>query len=166
MTRGLSIVKIAETGDEPVTLEELKAHLAIDFDDHDALLNSLLKSARQTVEKYCAVSLVETTRKARWEQLTTAEIPYGPVTAIVDESSYTIEGLIGDFPSIVSDGESVVTIEYTAGYVEVPEPLKLAIMKLATDNFSQRTGISIEGARNMNDWRKTAAPFSRKSWLA
>ena len=155
-TRGLSITT-AIIGDEPVTLDELKDFAAVDFDDHDEMLSELLVSARDEVERYTGLSLIQKTITARWEELTTAEIPYGPVTAIVDEVNYTIEGLIGDFPCLKADSEAPITITYTAGYLEVPNTLKTAIKILATEMITKRGSGS--------DWKKVAARYSRKSWM-
>lgn len=167
-TRGLTILR-TPTGSEPVTLEELKLHLSIDFDDHDDLLNILLKSAREEVEIYTGLSLVDSDIKVRWESVTIAELPYGPVKSVTESASYNLEGLMGSFVSVNDNTGNALEIEYKTGYTSVPTDLKLAIMKLATDNFEQRAGISFAGTNAFtqmpNDWRKTAAKFSRKTWL-
>lgn len=169
MSKGLSIKRI-ETGAEPVTVEELKAHLSIDFNDHDVLLTSLLKSARRTVEKYTAVSLVDSDIKVRWELLSNVEeLPYGPVKEVTEDDGFEVVGLLGTFVNVKTSSIDQVTIDYKTGYDEVPEDLKLAIMKLATDNFSQRTGISFNNTNTFtefpNNWKKAASPYSRKRWL-
>jgi len=175
-TRGLSISRV-ETGEEPVTLEELKSHLSIDFNDHDSLLNILLTQAREQVEEYTATTLLASDYVVRWEQVTTEELPYGPVIGVEsvkdkdgeDVLSYSLEGLMGKFVSIKADSLTPVIVNYSAGYTSVPFGLKLAIMKLASDNFEQRTGFDVSGKMTFqnfpNDWRKTAAPYSRKTWL-
>lgn len=157
-TRGLSIVsEIIEGAEEPVSLDELKDFAAIDFDDHNSMLEELLVSARDEVERYTGLSLIQKTITARWEELTTAELPYGPVTEIVDQDDYTIEGVLGAFPSLKADSEEPVTIVYTAGYSQVPSDLKTAIKILATELFRTRGSDS-------GEWKKKAARYSRKTW--
>jgi len=172
-TRGLRTERKPVDGAvEPVTIEDLKLHLAIDSNDHDDLLNKLLADAREQVELYTGLSLIESNIKARWEELTTCELPYGPVISIgtVTGAEYTLEGFTGSFVSIKADSSSPVVVEYVAGYEnEIPAGLQLAIMKLASDNFSERVGFSIEGTNGAqalpNNWKETAKRFTRKSWF-
>jgi len=178
-TRGLSVQRRPVEGAvEPVTIEDLKLHLAIDSNDHDDLLNKLLADAREQVELYTGLSLIESNIKARWEELTTCELPYGPVisiTSVKDSAEalvtdYSLEGFTGSFVSIKADSSSPVVAEYIAGYEnDIPEGLKLAIMKLASDNFSERVGFSITGTNAAqalpNNWKETAKRYTRKSWF-
>ena len=178
-TRGLSVQKKPVDGAvEPVTLEDLKLHLSIDFDDHDDLLNKLLTAAREEVELYTGLSLIESDVKVRWEELTTCELPYGPVISLglVTDSigeirtDYTLEGFTGSFVSIKANSSTPVASTYKAGYeAEIPEGLQLAIMKLATDNFTNRTGIDLSGNKGFqllpNNWKETAKRYSRKLWF-
>jgi len=178
-TRGLSVQRRPVDGAvEPVTIEDLKLHLAIDSNDHDDLLNKLLADAREQVELYTGLSLIESNVKARWEELTTCELPYGPVISIrsVKDSAealvtdYSLEGFTGSFVSLKADSSSPIMVEYVAGYEgDIPAGLQLAIMKLATDNFSFREGFSITGANGAKSlptsWEKSAARYTRKSWF-
>lgn len=157
-TRGLSIVTTI-TGGEPVSLDEFKDFASIDFDDRNEMLGEMLVSAREEVEQYTGLSLIQKTITARWEELTTAELPYGPVTAIEDQEDYTIEGLLGSFPNLKADSEVPVTITYTAGYTDVPKGLKDAIKICASEMFAHRG----EGPKS---WKKVAAKYSRKGWTA
>lgn len=167
VTSGMSIRKVPTTEVEPVSVDMLKKHLQIDFEDHDELLSFLLTSAREEVEQYTALSLIESTVTARWETLTTGALPYGPVKEITsDITAYTKRGL--DYPSIVANSYDPVEIEYTAGFETVPIALQLAVIKLASDNFTQRTGIEIaanSAASLPNDWKSLARKYSRRSWL-
>jgi uncharacterized phiE125 gp8 family phage protein len=166
-TEGLSIFSTVVDGAlEPVTLDELKLHLAIDTDDHNALLDSLLQGARREVEKYTGLSLIKRNVKVRWEKLTTAELPYGPVSSITSvkdkdgelRTDYEQQGLFGDFVSIQADTETPIVIEYIAGYdIEIDAGLRLAILKKAAEDFTYRP-LTGPGA-----WKPEAARFSRKS---
>jgi uncharacterized phiE125 gp8 family phage protein len=57
----ISLQRNATTGDEPVSLDELKAAMRIDFDDDDALLTALLLAARQRAEDITGRTLVTST---------------------------------------------------------------------------------------------------------
>jgi len=170
ITRKLSVKK-EETGSEPITLEMLQEHLSIDFDDHATLLNVFIPAAREQVEKYTGLSLIDSDITARWESLTEKELPYGPVKEIVsvqdkddeDITSHTVEGI--DFLSITANSETPVVVKYKTGYDVVPFSLQLAIIKLASDHFENRNGIAIGGSSLPNDWKATCRPHSRKSWL-
>ena len=75
---------------EPVTLDEIKTHLrGIDHSDHDDLLNGLIKSARQRIEKILGRALVEQTRTAFYKSwpVTVIELP-NPIQS-VDSIKYT-----------------------------------------------------------------------------
>lgn len=178
VTRGLSVVKaVVDDAEEPVTLDELKRHLAIDFDAHDELLADLLYAARESVEKYTNLSLIDTNLTVRWEALTTRPLPYGPVKSItsvkdkdnVDITTHTLEGQEGGQMSIKADREEPTIVKYVAGFDQVPNALRLAVMKCASDDFTNRTGISLENnvaaQRLPNDWRATARPFMAKTWI-
>jgi hypothetical protein len=54
-------LKLIEDSGECVTLEELKAHLRIDFHDQDALLNMSISAARVFIEEYLNRSLLNKT---------------------------------------------------------------------------------------------------------
>lgn len=175
VTRGLDVKRVVVDGaQEPVTLEFLKDHLAIDFEDWDDLLEELLLSAREEVEAYTGLTLVDANITARWEELTTRELPYGPVKSITsvqdkdDENitSHTLEGI--DFKTIKADRCEPTVVKYLAGYDEVPAGLRLAIMKLATDHFKNRSGISMDQFTQKlpNDWKSVAKKYSRRTWLA
>jgi uncharacterized phiE125 gp8 family phage protein len=178
ISRGFSIIKVtADAVVEPVTLPLLKKHVEIDFSDHDDLLEQLLISAREQVEKFLCVSLVDTSITVRWEELSTEELPYGPVhtIAVTDEynsavTGHTIEGLIGSFVKIKANRTSPTIINYTAGYPHpIPRPISLAIMKLATDHFEARTGIDLssnEGGQLPNNWKATCRSYRRIPWSA
>lgn len=167
VTSGMSIRKVPTGNTEPVDLAMLKKHLQIDFDDHDELLSMLLTAAREEVEQYTSLSIVESTVTVRWETLTTGVLPFGPVKSFTsDISGYTKRGL--DYPSITANSYEPVEITYTAGFENVPMALKLAIIKLATDHFTARTGVSLgENALAIlpNDWKSEAKKFSKRSWL-
>lgn len=166
ITSGLSIRKVKTAGTlEPVTLDEVKAHLRIDFIEHDATLTALVIEAREEVEKYTGLSLVNSDVTAQWATLSTDELPYGPVLQIVSGADdYTITGL--DYPSIKAESAEQVEVAYKTGWPlesnipQIPAGLKLAIMKLVAVNFDEEI---VDGPGS--DWKSSAKRYSRKTWL-
>lgn len=54
---------VTEPSIEPVTLSDVKAYAKIDGSDDDGLLNDLIMTARQSVEKYLKRALITQTWK-------------------------------------------------------------------------------------------------------
>jgi len=60
----MSYIVLSTDGDELVTLAEAKAHLRIDSDYEDAIIELYIKAAREHCERFLGLSLVEQTIKA------------------------------------------------------------------------------------------------------
>lgn len=56
----MTLVQIAQSGAEPVSLQEAKAHLRVDGADEDAYIDALIGAARQHVENTTNRAVVET----------------------------------------------------------------------------------------------------------
>lgn len=54
----MNMTLLTEPTAEPVTLAEAKAHLAIDFTDHDIMILSMIVAARRHVEEYTRRAIV------------------------------------------------------------------------------------------------------------
>jgi uncharacterized phiE125 gp8 family phage protein len=69
---------------EPLSVDEVKAYLRIDGNTEDALITSMIKSARTTAEKYMGLSLISQKWKLSFDDICAQEIelPYGPVVGI------------------------------------------------------------------------------------
>ncbi len=145
----LDIKEVIESGSvtEPVSLDQMKDYLRLegwegedesgsDFEFDDDLLETMITAARKKAESFCGVSIVSHT----WKVLLTncagdIDLPYGPVQEITeikdkndnDISSYTLRGY--EFKFLESPRKELMTLEYTAGYDEVPEEIKLGIMQ-------------------------------------
>ena len=166
---------------DPVSLQEVKVFLELDddFTQYDTLLSSLITKARKTCEAYTNCSLVEKDIIARWEAAATEELPCGPVNSIdsvkdgsgnvLDASSYTREGILGAFVKLRIDRELPTEVSYNAGYSEVPEGFKVAIMKQVCDDFEQRTGFDLSGRLAVqsfpNNWKEAIKQYRRITWL-
>ena len=172
---GFRIEEKIDTGVEPVDLDMIKSHLSITFDDSDSLLEMLAVAAREEVEEYLGISIVDKTITCSWNTLSCVELPYAPIKQVIsttdgtdeiDDVTYTGTGYI----RINANREYPTTVTYETGFTGgVPVALKLAILKLTTDHYEQRTGISVGGNQTIqsfnNDWKQTCKRYSRKNFL-
>ena len=110
-----SIALITAPTSEPVTLAEVKAWARIDSTDEDALINSLIISARQEVEKYLKRALITQTLELTLDMIKSAAdnfigdgtydiaitelysglpreitLPYAPIQSITSVTTYDL----------------------------------------------------------------------------
>ena len=150
--------KVSEAPEsEPVTLDEAKAWLKVDGTDEDAIITMLIKVARQLCESYAGLSFIEQTRVVKLDRFTCSGdliLPYGPVTEVSgvtyidgDDADQTLapEMYLLDTQSSLAKirvtdnwpdtnrSLNNVVVTYVAGFEEVPEVIKQAIlMQVAT----------------------------------
>jgi uncharacterized phiE125 gp8 family phage protein len=180
----------ASSGDptEPVSVDEVKSYMRLEgfqdvddsdstvFDDDDTLISDLIVSARKRIEKYYGISLVPKTLRAVITNLAgDIEIPNGPVqtiTSIRDRfgnliTTYTITGYTDDetsyddFIQLECPNYEKMVIEYEAGYTDVPEPMKIEIMRYVTWLFTYRGD-----QEKISQYQFGAGEYNRNSWLA
>jgi len=123
---------------EPVTLTEAKDFCKVDIGTDDTLITALITAARQQCEAYTAVGfvvhdIVTIVNNINGE----IYIPYGPMIAInqvtnadgdvlVLDTDYTLSG--NQFKRLLTPREKNITIDYSAGYDELPNVLKTALL--------------------------------------
>lgn len=159
--------------EEPITLNELKAHLRIDGTDEDQLLGIYLTAARQQCEHESRRAFVTQTLKLQLEQwphgdrIALPRPPLQSVTSIVytdvngnsntvSTSEYIVDtdGEPGHiylaygktWPSTTLRPGPSITITYVAGYGEpegVPATYKQAIQLLAGHYYENREAVVI-----------------------
>lgn len=108
-------------GTEPVSLADAKAQLRVDFTDDDSIISRMITAARQAIENFCHISIVqktitltlEATESARSlfaqpyqarEPFNSFELPYGPIKSV------------DIVTSIDSDGVSVISLALGKDY--------------------------------------------------
>jgi uncharacterized phiE125 gp8 family phage protein len=156
---------------EPVTLQEAKDYMRISSNAEDDLIEELITSARERIEKYTGLSLGLKTLKAYWFYFhIPAEIPYGPVTAInsvVDDNDveleYTARGL--QYKTLEAYSTQGLAIEYEAGFAVAPKGLKLAILKQVSTDYENRENYSIydQAYELSSDAKRQAQPYCRNT---
>lgn len=170
----------SETGMEPVTLDELKAHLNMSFtgsasyNDDDNYLNTLITNVRDAVERYCSISIKGKTVVVELRnELGNADLPLWPIYDIVsavdrDNNDVVLTVLGDNLKTIESPVTDYIKITYTAGFMRfgsayVPKSIKQAILEEAAYRYTHR-GISDAG---MSESAKVLlSQFKKKSWLA
>ena len=91
---------------EPVTRAEAKLYSRVDITTDDALIDLLIKAAREEVEAYTGRAFVERTYRADITGFSdTMELPYQPIIAITGIQYYTAAS-----PSVLT---TLATTEYT-----------------------------------------------------
>lgn len=157
---------------EPLTLEEVKAHLRIDGDDEDAVLSSLITTSRLHVEAALGLALIW--QNWRWQ----ADCwPPGGVVDLMTRPLQSVDAIrVSDLEGgtvsvgpedywLANGGQSArimpksgrwpepgpriggINIEFTAGYgataADVPEPIRHALKLLVAHWYEVRSPVNI-----------------------
>lgn len=142
------------TGNEPVTLAEMKLYLRVDHDAEDALIGELITAAREWAETHTEKAIVQQSVTAYFDQFTREiELPLGNVNSVTairsdgdvlaPESYRLLVGspsavyFIGTLPR-AEDGSQSIEVEYSAGYAEAPKRIKQAIKIMVADMYEHR----------------------------
>ena len=147
---------------EPVTVQELKENLRLDGDFQTSMLESLIKSARISVETKLHRTLIETEyiqlhqnfekelELYRPPAISISEIQYESDSGLVtiDPAEYILDKYstpakvipVNYWPTIATSAKAnAVQITFKAGYgqetTDVPEPIRQAIIMLASDMY-------------------------------
>lgn len=126
---------VSESGSEPVTPDEAKAHLFIDTADFDNLLDIYISAARQAVEKKYNTCLKTKNVKAVVYPGTT--LPYTvdcdyTISTIKDSDDTTVTD---EYKDLSGMGEYTVTYDVTEN---VTSALKIEVLKKIADLFENR----------------------------
>ena len=128
---------------EPVSLDEVKAHLRVTHSEEDSLIDGLITAARVTVETITRRSLISQTWRLTLDDFPggpSIKLPHSPVLAVesveyvdesgdtqtMDESKFWLDKVSSPARLVLRDGESYpstqtgrpncVTVTYQAGY--------------------------------------------------
>jgi len=116
---------------EPLSLEDAKLYMRIEFsiNEDDGLINSLITSSREVLEKYLNESLINRTVTATICNLCgNIYLPYSPITStpvLVDKDDITISDAVvrGSKRKWVESPKSdFIKATYTAGYTALTLP--------------------------------------------
>lgn len=164
----MTVLLITPPAVEPVSLADAKAHLRLETTAEDDYVSALIVAARLHVETAIRRVLVDQTWRVyldAWPRDGVVELPVGPVRSIASITVYDADGdpkllssvawrldaasqparlaLLGTGPTPgrVLNG---IEIDLVAGFgpsgINVPQPLKLAIMTLVARWYENREG--------------------------
>lgn len=182
--------RISPPAELPVDLQVVKSHLRIDFADDDIILSAYISAAISLMDGYsgilgrCLVSQVWGADYQSWGCL--RELPFSDVQSVVlkySDADGNVQTLPPDQYSLVSnervsmvvynegfsapgldpDNLHPVTAEMTCGFgsaSNVPEPLKVAIMFLVADWYSNREPVG-SGSELPLAFGSLVAPYRR-----
>lgn len=159
----MSLTLLSPPASEPVTLDEMKAHLRVTETHEDALISGVLVAAVRAIEARGGLALMPQSWRVSFDAppLETVLLPLTPVASIdavtvidADDATQPVAAHLYEAaagapgrvrpagpwprPGRAIDG---VRIDFTAGYADaasVPEPLKQAVKLLAAYFFETR----------------------------
>ena len=123
---------------EPVTLTEAKDFCKVDINTDDSLISALITAARQDCEAHTGVGFVVHNIVAVLNNCNgEIYIPYGPLVVInqvmdadgnvlVLDTDYELSG--NAFKRLLKPRENNITVDYQAGYADLPLTLKTALL--------------------------------------
>ncbi len=142
-----------------ITLSEVKAHLRLDTDVEDDLLNNLISAATNLVEEYLGKTLIKKTWRLVDEGvdvdgLLEITLPRGPLLKVLavqrvlpNDTFMNIRFTVQNHyakPIIVCRPFDLVSVLYEAGYgyypKEVPSPIRQALLTLVSFFYENRSG--------------------------
>lgn len=161
-----SLALVSASGTEPVTVSEAKAHARIDHDEDDTEIGSLILAARQYVEEYTRRQLINATWAMYLDrfprEIVLPKPPYSSGLLITyydyanqqqtlsaeryqvaeHDDPAKITAAYGHYWPATYPRYEAVTVLWTAGYGalkgDVPEPIRLAILKLVAHWYEHR----------------------------
>jgi uncharacterized phiE125 gp8 family phage protein len=158
---------------EPITLQEAKDHLRVDFSDDDTLITSLITSARKYCEYHTNRVFITQTWRQNCDFFTNPiQLSVNPVISVTSlkyfdsaNTQQTItdnvdnyqndlnsdvaaiyEGLVNAFPSVSSNKINPIEIITVCGYGDaddVPEDIKSAIKLMIGWLYENREGVNV-----------------------
>lgn len=168
----MALVMTSAPASEPVTVEEVKAHLRVDGAAEDVLIGSLILTSRLHIEAALALALIDqswTLQLDRWPRGGEVEIPMSPLNAITSvrvkgadgnwitlpQTSYLVD-LASKPPRLVWNSTTRpdpgvpamgIEIAFEAGFgpnpAHVPAPIKHALLLLIAHWYEHREAIDV-----------------------
>ncbi|BET28642.1 hypothetical protein wCauATS_08440 [Wolbachia pipientis] len=166
----ISVQRKSKPESFPVTLEEVKSFLRIENNQDDKLISDLIFMATDYAEWHMEKSLVKQTWQVSYEDYVSRRIylSYGPVSKIVlatammskNQEKRTLKYYFSDVGGYVEFFNCLnairVDVVYEAGYDNVPEQIKLGIMRHVSALYKNRES---EVSSHLSEVKKVYSPF-------
>ena len=159
-------IKESITGSEPLSTTDAKSWMRVLYSDEDTLIGSLITQARDVIEKYLNLSMIDKTITLTLTDRDSIQLPYGPVQVITsvkdkdgDDLDYEVLNEKITFNSIVE----YAIIVYDVGFVTVPNGLIIGLQQVVMRYFENR-GESGNLPLITEDIT-TLKAFRRKTWI-
>jgi len=170
---------VTEPAEEPISLEEAKAHLRVDFTDDDAYISALIVATRMIAEERTYRALITQTwdyilddfppgtvikmRKPKLQSVTSVNYTDSAgIEHIMPPSDYVVDaksnigriflGFSKIWPVAILQPASAVRIRFVTGYgnaTAVPEPLKQAMKYLISQWYEVREPVILSRSQLM-----------------
>ena len=161
------IVADAET--EPVSLDEAKDWMSVDYDDKNDIITALITAARRLLERKYGIGIVEKDMKVVLNNSCGGhdlpEPPIAEVTAANSDGDAVELILSGDFDIYIDCPKcDKLTVTYKSGYplAEVPEEYKTAIKQQVLWMF-EHLGEEVAESQVSPMAAMTLAPYKRNT---
>jgi uncharacterized phiE125 gp8 family phage protein len=168
---------------EPLTLAEVKNYLRLegfidqsesissDFNDDDALIAELIRSARERIEEFTGLSLIPKTWEIEFTNLAgNFEIPFGPVNTILNVKDDEGDSISTDDFEVSLNGRLLktpkyenMTMLYEAGFINLPKGLKDAMYKEVAYRYINRGDENVDGMSR--EAMNLASRYKTVNWL-
>nr|BDD44894.1 hypothetical protein 1 [bacterium] len=175
---------------EPVSLADMKLYLRVDLNDEDALITSLIKTAREHVETFTRRAIPSQQWALYLDKFPAKEIviPKPPLFSVQSITYKDKDGVKATFPTTdyIVDGESdpgkivpaygktfpsiefypvnAVKVSFTAGYSTIPEVYVIAIKMLVAHFYEKRQLVSETSMTEIPFGIKNLLYPHRKAW--
>lgn len=173
----LNIEILEVLGTEPVTLAEAKEYCRIDNDytGEDLLLEDLIKSSRIALENFANISIIEKRIKVFSDTDKTLWLPFSPVIdveSITNNSGDPIEFDASIKYKLKLGQAGPYYITYTAGFITIPQDIKLAVLKQVLTDYDNRENFTVNNNSTVrsssslsNSAKNLIHPYSRNLFL-
>jgi hypothetical protein len=126
-----------------VSLAEAKAYMRVDFNDDDAIISSLIDSSTARLQEYTGRVFLPSACEAHYRQEGCGDmvrLVYSDNIELTNGSTSYADSLVLDEYLQTDDKE--VKLTYTAGYAEMPEWIKTAVLLDVSWRYENRGDVA------------------------
>lgn len=169
----MTTVLLSAPAVEPITLSEAKAHLRVDTNAEDTLIQSLIMASRLHIEAALDLALITQTWRLhldRWPRARSLNFPLSPVQSLtvvkiyddadesetLDNTAFILDGTANPARLVLSGRASLpipgrvangIEIDFVAGYgdepSDVPQTIRQALLLLVAHWYEHREPVEI-----------------------